>query len=195
MCPSQYSRSRDKSGETKSSSPPSVAYSRSHLSSPLTSSPSSSCLNPYSLLSPGIAQGIGPGINNLGSSYLLQNLLIGQIQERSDLMLSDLLSHVMTISTMLVSCCNIIHERSLQNLASPPPHSTSSALMQTDQKSPTNLSSADTTAATLAESNPTSGLLSKGLSVAGVSPESSHIPALPLTNLGTSIPLLSGWKV
>ena len=90
-----------------------------------------------------------------------------------------------------------MYERSPENLASsPPPHSSSSTprLMQTEQKSPTNLKSADTTAATLAETNPNTNLLSKGLS-AGVSPVSSHISPLPLTNLGTSIPLLSGGKV
>ena len=67
---------------TSSSQAP-VNYSRSQLTSPPPN-----CLNPYSLLNPGLTPGINPGINNLGSSYLLQNLLIGQIQERSDVMYS-----------------------------------------------------------------------------------------------------------
>ena len=68
--------------------------------------------------------------------------------------------------------------------------------MQTSQKSPTNLKPADTTAAGLAETNPNNNLLSKGLSAGGgpASPVPSQISPLPLTNLGTSIPLLSGWK-
>ena len=90
-----------------------------------------------------------------------------------------------------------MYERPLENLASsPPPHSATEKLMQTSQKSPTNLKPADTTAAALAETNPNNNLLSKGLSAGGAgSPVPSHISPLPLTNLGTSIPLLSGWKL
>ena len=72
----QYSRSHGPS--SSSSSPAAGHYARSQVSqvaSPGPPPPATSCLNPYSLLS--------PGLNNLGSSYLLQNLLIGQIQERS----------------------------------------------------------------------------------------------------------------
>ena len=78
----QYSRSHGPSTSTSTSSPTGGQYSRSQegqvsqvRSSPGPPPPATSCLNPYSLLS--------PGLNNLGSSYLLQNLLIGQIQERS----------------------------------------------------------------------------------------------------------------
>merc|ERR1740129_1346820 len=97
---SKYSRSHGPSSTLSSSSPGGGHCSRSQVraSSPGPPPPATSCLNPYSLLS--------PGLNNLGSSYLLQNLLIGQIQ----------------------------------NLASsPPPHSATEKLMQTSQKSPTNL--------------------------------------------------------
>ena len=72
----QYSRSHGPS--SSSACPAGGHYARSHVSqvaSPGPPPPVTSCLNPYSLLS--------PGLNNLGSSYLLQNLLIGQIQERS----------------------------------------------------------------------------------------------------------------
>ena len=77
----QYSRSHGPSSTISSSSsissPAGGLYSRSQGrgSSPGPTPPATSYLNPYSLLS--------PGLNNLGSSYLLQNLLIGQIQERS----------------------------------------------------------------------------------------------------------------
>ena len=74
----QYSRSHGPSSSscssTSSSSPAVVNYSRSQVGPPCSpgQAPPAPGLNPYSLLS--------PGLNNLGSSYLLQNLLIGQIQ-------------------------------------------------------------------------------------------------------------------
>ena len=77
----QYSRSHgpssSSSSSTSSSSPAVVNYSRSQVGPPCSpgQAPPAPGLNPYSLLS--------PGLNNLGSSYLLQNLLIGQIQGRS----------------------------------------------------------------------------------------------------------------
>ena len=80
----QYSRSHGPSSSTSSStissSPAVVNYSRSQVGPPCSpgqagQAPPATGLNPYSLLS--------PGLNNLGSSYLLQNLLIGQIQGRS----------------------------------------------------------------------------------------------------------------
>ena len=90
----QYSRSHGPSSSTSTSSPAGGQYSRSQVgqvgqvgqvrSSPGPPPPATSCLNPYSLLS--------PGLNNLGSSYLLQNLLIGQIQERSYISLCFLIS-------------------------------------------------------------------------------------------------------